>query len=53
MLFKDEQKYVTRIAYNADEACALIDDGWKYRTGEYGDGGKIFAKPKDSFDSMQ
>jgi hypothetical protein len=26
---------------NVIEACALIEDGWKYYTGEYADGGKI------------
>ena len=47
LLFKDEQEYLTKVAHNVNEACALIEDGWKYQTGEYEDGGKIFAKPKD------
>jgi len=47
VLFKNEQEYVTKVAHNVNEACALIDGGWKYCTGEYADGGKIFAKPKD------
>jgi integrase len=46
-LFKGEQECVTKVAQNVNEACALIEDGWKYQTGEYADGGKIFAKPKD------
>jgi len=53
VLFKNEQEYVTKVAYNVNEACALIEDGWKYYTGEYADGGKIFAKPKDSLASEQ
>ncbi len=28
------------------EACALVDAGFEYVTGEYTDGGKIFRKPK-------
>jgi hypothetical protein len=47
VLFKNEQEYFAKVAHNVDEACALIEDGWKYCTGEYADGGKIFAKPKD------
>jgi integrase len=47
VLFKDEQEYLTKVAHNVNEACTLIEDGWKYQTGEYMDGGKIFAKPKD------
>ena len=31
---------------NTKEACQLIEDGWKYETGEFSDGGKIFSKPK-------
>ena len=31
---------------NTKEACQLIEDGWKYETGEVSDGGKIFSKPK-------
>jgi hypothetical protein len=31
---------------NTKEACQLIEDGWKYETGEFNDGGKIFSKPK-------
>ena len=48
-LFKDEQEYVCKVAHNVHEACRLLEDGWKYQTGEYGDGGKIFTKPKDPY----
>jgi integrase len=53
VLFKNEQECVTKVAHNVNEACALIEDGWKYATGEYDDGGKIFAKPKDPLASEQ
>jgi integrase len=53
VLFKDQHEYVTRVAHNVKEACALIEQGWKYTTGEYDDGGKIFAKPKDPLASEQ
>jgi len=47
VLFKNEQEYVTKVAHNVQEACALIEEGWKYCIGECNDGGKIFAKPED------
>jgi hypothetical protein len=47
LLFKGEQECLTKVAHNVNEAYTLIEDGWKYQTGEYADGGKIFAKPKD------
>jgi hypothetical protein len=47
LLFRDEQEYVTKVAHNVNEACTLIEDRWKYQTGEYADVGKILAKPKD------
>ena len=53
VLFKDEQAFVTKVAQDVNQACALIEDGWKYQTGEFDDGGKIFAKPKDPFASEQ
>jgi len=53
ILFKNEQEYLTKVAHNVNEACALIEDGLKYQTGEYDDGGKIFAKPKDTLASEQ
>jgi integrase len=53
VLFKNEQEYIAKVAHNVNEACALIEDGWKYQTGEYDDGGKIFSKPKDPLASEQ
>jgi integrase len=53
LLFKNEKEYFTEVARNADEARRLIERGWTYITGEYGDGGKIFAKPKDPLASDQ
>ena len=50
VLFKDDEKYVTKVANNVKEACILIDAGFEYVTGEYNDGGKIFRKPKDFVD---
>jgi integrase/transposase-like protein len=47
ILFKNEQEYITKVAHNVKEACALIEAGFEYVTGEYDDGGKIFRKPKD------
>ncbi|MEM2889409.1 MAG: hypothetical protein QXM52_02980 [Candidatus Bathyarchaeia archaeon] len=46
-LFKDQQEYISKVAKNETEACALIEAGFEYVTGEYEDGGKIFRKPKD------
>jgi RecB family endonuclease NucS len=45
-LFKDQQEYITKVARNVKEACALIEAGFEHVTGEYNDGGKIFRKPK-------
>lgn len=36
--------FTTRVALNVGEACALIEAGFEYVTGEYNDGGKIFRK---------
>ncbi len=33
-------------AFNAEDACKLLDVGFEYITGEYNDGGKIFRKRK-------
>ena len=41
-----DDKYHTVIAVNVKEACRLIDTGFEFVTGEYGDGGKIFRKRK-------
>ena len=46
VLFKDDQKYISRVAKNAKDVCLLVDAGFEYVTGEYDDGGKIFRKPK-------
>jgi hypothetical protein len=46
-IFKDDQKYVSRVATNAKDACILVDAEFEYVTGEYDDGGKIFRKEKD------
>jgi len=45
-LFKGQQEYVSKVAKNIKESCALVDAGFEYVTGEYTDGGKIFRKPK-------
>ncbi|MGC9095178.1 MAG: tyrosine-type recombinase/integrase, partial [Candidatus Bathyarchaeia archaeon] len=45
-LFKDKLEYISKVAKNVKEACALIEAGFEYVTGEYDDGGKIFRKPK-------
>jgi len=47
MLFKttDDQFHVKVVA-NVQEACALIEAGFEYVTGEYNDGSKIFRKRK-------
>jgi integrase/predicted RNA-binding Zn-ribbon protein involved in translation (DUF1610 family) len=46
-LFKDwDDNFITKIAHNVREACALIETGFDYVTGEYNDGGKIFRKRK-------
>jgi integrase len=50
VLFKDDEKYVSRVATNAKDACVLVDAGFEYVTGEYDDGGKIFRKLKDYVD---
>ena len=44
--FTEDNKFITKVATNTKEACQLIEDGWKYETGEFNDGGKIFSKPK-------
>jgi integrase len=46
-LFKEwNDNFITRIAHNVQEACALVETGFEYVTGEYTDGGKIFRKRK-------
>jgi hypothetical protein len=53
VLFKNEKECVLKVAHNINEACALIEDGWKYQTRKYADGVKIFAKAKDPLASEQ
>jgi hypothetical protein len=46
-LFKDmDDSFITCIAHNAQETCDLVEIGFDYATGEYGDGGKMFRKRK-------
>ena len=41
-----ENDYHVKVANNVKEACELVKSGFRYVTGEYTDGGKIFRKPK-------
>jgi hypothetical protein len=44
-IFKTENDgFQVRVAHNVDEACELVEVGFEYVTGNYGDGGKIFRK---------
>jgi integrase len=46
-LFKQsDDSFTTKIAHDVGEAAALVEVGFEYVTGEYGDGGKLFRKPK-------
>lgn len=47
-LFKSlpNDQFITHIAFNAEQACQLIEVGFEYIAGEYNDGGKIFRKRK-------
>ena len=38
------EKNVSEIALNIQEAKKLIEQGFRYTTGEYSDGGKLFYK---------
>ena len=40
------EEFTVKVATNIQEACALAEVGFKYVTGEYNDGGKIFQKRK-------
>ncbi|MCJ7762605.1 site-specific integrase [Candidatus Bathyarchaeota archaeon] len=44
--FPSDEGFTSRIAHNVGEASALVEAGFEYVTGEYGDGGKIFRKRK-------
>jgi hypothetical protein len=39
-------EWTSKVAQNATQACQLIETGFEYVTGEYGDGGKLFRKRK-------
>lgn|GEM_PF-2482088 len=41
-----EEKFICKVAKNSDKAAELIEAGFEYVTGEYGDGGKLFRKRK-------
>jgi len=43
--FKEDDCHA-KVAHNVNEACELVKQGFRYETGEYNDGGKIFRKPK-------
>jgi integrase len=38
--------YISRVAYNVQDAAALVEVGFEYVTGNYDDGGKLFRKRK-------
>jgi hypothetical protein len=42
----NRDEFTVRVATNVEEACALVESGFEYVTGEYNDGGKIFRKRK-------
>jgi hypothetical protein len=42
----ENDEFHTDVAESIEKACKLIDTGFKYVTGEYNDGGKIFRKRK-------
>ena len=39
-------EYHVKVAKDAEEAMKLVEVGFEYVTGDYGDGGKIFRKRK-------
>jgi len=39
-----DDQFFAKVANNIQEACALIEVGFEYVTGDYHDGGKIFRK---------
>jgi len=41
-----DDHFFAKVANNVQEACALIEVGFEYVTGDYHDGGKIFRKRK-------
>ena len=46
IVLDEDPQYAHAIATDVKGACALIDQGYEYVTGEYNDGGKIFRKRK-------
>jgi integrase/predicted RNA-binding Zn-ribbon protein involved in translation (DUF1610 family) len=42
----ESDEFHTAVAQNVEKACKLIEAGFEFVTGEYGDGGKIFRKRK-------
>jgi len=42
---KDDE-FTVRVAHNVEEACNLVEVGFKYVAGDSNDGGKIFRKRK-------
>jgi hypothetical protein len=42
----ENDEFHTAVANNVEKACKLVEAGFEYVTGEYGDGGKIFRKRK-------
>jgi len=47
MIFKTaNDEFTVKVASSVEEACALLEVGFDYVTGEYNDGGKIFRKRK-------
>ena len=47
--FPYEEKFICKVAKNTKEASKLIEVGFEYVTGKYGDGGKLFKKRKSSY----
>lgn len=45
----EETDYPVRAANDIKESRKLVKIGYKYVTRDYGDDGKIFRKPKESF----
>lgn len=41
-----DDQFFAKVADNTKEACALVEAGFEYVTGDYHDGGKIFRKRK-------
>lgn len=53
-IFQDvDNQYICKVAKTAQEAIQLVELGFEYVTGEYGDGGKLFKKKKLLYLSAQ